>query len=203
MAGDNVYIGEMIAGLQTKIDVMVASMATQTAKLETVATQIIAVGNNTSQNISSIKVEKSDILMQKINLVDKNFGAIGAAITPGTEFEYGQLTCFATGTIRINFSGITVRRYASNTAVMEAKVYAKVATASYGAPVTVSDYTNFTAVNGIVDLAVTAGDVIKLGVNVRSTSASTESMLTKIESGYIDLKYNLKDIISSGGFVLK
>jgi hypothetical protein len=172
MAGDNVYIGEMIAGLQTKIDEMVTAMAAQTTALGNINAAV-------AQSVSALNIKPGTTV--------KNLGNAILSTTSTTTVSLKGITAFCVGKFYINFTIYT-------SSIGEARAAYRLNGGAWVDLPPIGYGVTHTPITQAEIPILTAGTLVEIGL--RTNSASYPAY---IEAG-ITFKYDLIDIVNDGPF---
>ena len=203
MAGKELYIGRMLETLQESMDSQIRAM-------QTVATQIITVAQNTGQTITRLNVKPGSDFIYRTPTVDTNqifdneTGDVPTVITmiPGMK----EITSNAMGRVTINIEEVYLRSFTEQNGI-----YFNIANA-------VSVNGNVVETGGIVNtqfakngsyripsmtksISVAPGDKIVMGVAISAAAAGYRvDVQASWQSNTQSIRYSLSTLTQDGAF---
>lgn len=213
MAGENIYIGKMIAGLQDKIDTMTTSTAAQVSKMDEqiVALQDInsAVGQSAVLEDTMVSAINSQIteLQTVASLISMGIAEVNVIPSELNKIYINEITeqmVISINTLLL----LTLKSFASGSIKFAGAV--RCGTIGYGGAakmnVLVNDVTKYTitstvrgaTVTGTSNISVAKGDVVK--VTIAATDVSGIEAYAPAGQSYIG--YDYLSISQSGAIVI-
>lgn len=200
-----IYIGNMLQEVQTSIASLQTDMATMSTDMAGMVSQLTDISLNTVQSINSLKVvsgnDKAIALTDVSDLTLIDFGSTGALLA----ITKPEFKVFCDGIVKVKLDlACKVTSGAGHTASFKLQGIiggAVVANSDFvvSDPFASSSYTPVAFTNVTVDIPVSFGDIVQVGLFAKGTKALTSGKDWILSN--IIASYSLTNIISDGAIV--
>lgn len=201
-----IYIGNMLKEVQNSMAALQTDMATMSGAMAGMVSQLTDISLNTVQSINSVKVvsgnDKAVALTDVSESPGTNFTSTGA-LAPITKPEF---KVFCDGIVKVKLDlACNARSDIGHTASFKLQGIISGAVVANGDfvmtdPFTSASYNAVAVTNVTVDIPVSFGDIVQVGVFAKGSYSGNTSIKDWILSNII-ASYSLTNIISDGAIV--
>lgn len=202
MAGNEIYLGAMIDGLNTKLDAVMGKIDDQILAIEDQLQSLIDIGKNTSQTITSINSKPSDSIKHRSFKTVINSGWAYADVGATAITVAGSIkNKFANGKVRITATNVKVQTSGWSGTGHKARLCARVGTKVYDITPDATVQNVDTVLSGTVDIPIALNDTIEICVKGISAAGGYSQAKTTLPIDSITISYDLLNIVTESAFI--
>ena len=201
MAGNEIYLGAMIDGLNIKLDAVMGKIDDQILAIEDQLQSLIDIGKNTSQTVTSINSKPSDSIKHRSfktvisGVAVTNTGATAITVAGSIKNK------FANGKVRITATNVIVQTFAWGGTGHKARLCARVGSTVYDITPDATVQNVDTVLSGTVDIPVALNDTIEICVKAISAAGGYSQGKVTLPIDSITISYDLLNIVTESAFI--
>lgn len=207
MASGDIFIGEILSGLQDDVYDLKVHLGNLSSDMQIMVEKLISLGQATSQSVQKLYV-KGDLSDDAIVNKGPLSGSTGVSVpAPGTSWTFTNICTFnsiAEGVVSYNVTGgLSVRKIDGiGNHDIQLGVRKSGVTVKQGSTTFTTGSTPRQIIGSLSDIPVFYGDVLQFGIFARSKSSQDAyPFLMDVSPLCIEVSYRLVDKIAEGGFI--